>query len=185
MTGFFKIINQNWSTQKSRVSMNFEIYLVICINALHTRISYVHHCGMKDESWHFLSTFLENLAIKVLFNAEFNGIIRISIFRHAITSKFKKKLKNLVRLHESCHNVIYMAFFWNFSSIQKCNTVHADRAAPTLLCWAVAIVLHARMPKRRPSKHAKLKDCPSWLRIGGKNEIYLSKQVQKLKLYFL
>ena len=53
--------------------------------------------------------------------------------------------------------------------------------------------------KRRPSKQAKPKDCLSWLRIGGKcsigqipqnvivnakNEIYLSKQVQKLKFYF-
>ena len=48
------------------------------------------HSGMRDESWHFLSTFLENLAISVLFNAEFNGIIRILSFRHDITIKNSK-----------------------------------------------------------------------------------------------
>ena len=45
------------------------------------------HCGMRDESWHFLSTFLENLAIEVLFNADFNGVVQIIDFRQAITIK--------------------------------------------------------------------------------------------------
>ena len=45
------------------------------------------HCGMRDESWHFLSTFLENLAIEVLFTADFNGVVQIVDFRQAITIK--------------------------------------------------------------------------------------------------
>ena len=48
------------------------------------------HTGMRDESWKFLSTFLENPAKYSVFSVEFNGVIRIFNFRQAITLKFKK-----------------------------------------------------------------------------------------------
>ena len=48
------------------------------------------HTGMRDESWKFLSTFLENPSKYTVFNVEFNGIIRILSFRQAITVKIKK-----------------------------------------------------------------------------------------------
>ena len=48
------------------------------------------HYGMRDESWNFLSTFLEIWTNCTVFGVEFNGIIRIFNFRQAITSKFKK-----------------------------------------------------------------------------------------------
>ena len=58
---------------------------------------------MRDESWNFLSTFLEIWTNCTVFGVEFNGVIRIFDFRQAITSKIKKKLKYLVRLYKSCH----------------------------------------------------------------------------------
>ena len=45
------------------------------------------HCGMRDESWTFLSTFLENLPIEVLFNADFDGMVQIVDFRQALLYK--------------------------------------------------------------------------------------------------
>ena len=47
------------------------------------------HREMRDNSWTFLITALENLVIEVLFNAEFNGIIRIFRFHRAISIKIK------------------------------------------------------------------------------------------------
>ena len=45
------------------------------------------HSGMREESWHFLITFLENLAIEVLFSAEFDGMVQIIDFRQALHYK--------------------------------------------------------------------------------------------------
>ncbi len=42
---------------------------------------------MRDESWNFLSTFLENSDLGVLFSAEFDGMVQIIDFRQAIQDK--------------------------------------------------------------------------------------------------
>ena len=72
---------------------------------------------MRDESWNFLSTFLENLPIEVLFNADFDGVVQIVDFRQAIS------VKNYNLSFCTCldTNISFLAFsirFWGFWPIE-------------------------------------------------------------------
>ena len=75
------------------------------------------HCEMRDESWHFLSTFLENLAIEVLFNADFNGVVQIVDFRHAITIK-NYNLSFCTCLDKYISFLAFSITFWGFWPIE-------------------------------------------------------------------
>ena len=75
------------------------------------------HSGMRDESWHFLSTFLENLAIEVLFNADFNGVVQIVDFRQAITIK-NYNLSFCTCLDKYMSFLAFSIIFWFFLNNQ-------------------------------------------------------------------
>ena len=68
---------------------------------------------MRDESWHFLSTFLENLAIEVLFNADFNGVVQIVDFRQAISVK-NYNLSFCTCLDKYISFLAFSKTFWGF-----------------------------------------------------------------------
>ena len=75
--------------------------------------SKLFHSGMRDKSWHFLSTFLENLAIEVLFNADFNGVVQIFDFRQAISVK-KYNLSFCTCLDNYISFLAFSITFWAF-----------------------------------------------------------------------
>ena len=68
---------------------------------------------MRDESWHFLSTFLENLAIEVLFDADFDGVVQIVDFRQAITIK-NYNLSFCTCLDKHISFLAFSIIFWCF-----------------------------------------------------------------------
>ena len=72
---------------------------------------------MRDVSWHFLSTFLENLAIEVLFNADFNGVVQIVDFRQAISVK-NYNLSFCTCLDKYISFLAFSITFWGFWPIE-------------------------------------------------------------------
>ena len=68
---------------------------------------------MRDKSWHFLSTFLKNLAIEVLFKADFDGVVQIVDFRQAISVK-KYNLSFCTYLDKHISFLAFSIIFWFF-----------------------------------------------------------------------
>ena len=74
---------------------------------------YIIHYGMRDKSWNFLSTFLENLPIEVLFNADFDGVVQIVDFRQAISVK-NYNLSFCTCLDKYISFLAFSITFWGF-----------------------------------------------------------------------
>ena len=72
---------------------------------------------MRDESWNFLSTFLENLPIEVLFYANFDGMVQIVDFRQAITIK-NYNLSFCTCLDKYTSFLAFSIIFWRFWPIE-------------------------------------------------------------------
>ena len=71
------------------------------------------HSWMRGKSWHFLSTFLENLVIEVLFNADFDGVVQIVDFRQGISVK-KYNLSFCTCLDKHISFLAFSTIFWGF-----------------------------------------------------------------------
>ena len=68
---------------------------------------------MRDESWNFLSTFLEIWTNSTVFGIEFNGIIRIFNFRQAISVK-NYNLSFCTCLDKYISFLAFSITFWGF-----------------------------------------------------------------------
>ena len=93
------------------------------------------HSGMRDESWNFLTTFLQNLPIEVLFSAESDGIVQIIDFRHALHYK-KYNLSFWTLLNKY---ILVLAFSWKLWGIwlNKCwqRIHHQPRQSFGFVCF--------------------------------------------------
>ena len=73
------VLHQDYNFEQFDRQFQFKNILTWVVSCLFTL-----HSGMRDESWNFLSTFLQNLPIEVLFSADFDGVVQIIDFRQAI-----------------------------------------------------------------------------------------------------
>ena len=81
---------------------------------------------MKDESWNFLSTFLENLAIEVLFSADFDGVVQIFDFCQAISVR-KYNLSFCTCLDKYISFLAFSIIFWGFWPIEHLPPIHHNQ----------------------------------------------------------
>ena len=113
---------------------------------------------MRDESWNFLSTFLENLSIEVLFNADFDGVVQIVDFRHAITIK-NHNLSFCTCLYKYMSFLAFSVIFWGFWPIKHLPPIRKPARARAILrfcmfCFACASpVRHIECASGAASRH--------------------------------
>ena len=106
-------------------------YFVFSIGSIHSICPWHSHCRMRSSSWWFLLASNQNSGIRVLFSAEFNGIVQIPNFRQA--HHYKTTIFGFWAI--SYKYILLLAFLGKFMSILAQITLAATPPPGRAIIW--------------------------------------------------